>query len=74
MQIKDLVKKTREELKETQAQFAKRFNTHSNTVSRWENGTYDVPNEVIERILDKKKELRPCTRCGGSGSEYKITL
>jgi transcriptional regulator with XRE-family HTH domain len=53
MNILQLIKDTRERiLGETQAEFAKRFNTHPNTVSRWESGKYKASYKVIEFVFN----------------------
>lgn len=46
-----LIKATRKSLGETQEQFAKRFDTHANTISRYETGEYDAPYKVLEFVL-----------------------
>lgn len=45
-----LLKQYREAAGATQAQMAEQFNTHPNTVSRWENGTYEIPNAVTWQL------------------------
>jgi len=56
MDIPKQIKITRKILKETQEEFAKRFNTHANTVSRWETGVYKAPYDVIEFVFGKGAE------------------
>jgi len=65
MKIADLIKEKRLALGESQAVFGKRFNAVANTVSRWENGVYNVPNSVIEALFDIS--LNRCNYCKGKG-------
>ncbi len=67
MKIRKLVTDLRKELGESQVTFAKRFSTTANTVSRWESGKYQVPNHVVERMLDRKSVEVICSRCMGMG-------
>jgi len=54
-------------LGETQTQFAARFSTTPNTVSRWETGEYSVPAEVAWWLTHNSEIPRICPRCGGGG-------
>lgn len=67
MTIKELIKQTRQEQGLTQLQFAKLFNTTANTVSRWESGKYEVPNRVLEKILNENAIEVICSKCMGTG-------
>jgi len=67
MKIKKLLKRTRERYGETQEQFAKRFDTTANTISRWETGAYEVPNRVIESIFGESLKEIDCVACNGTG-------
>ncbi len=49
--IPERIKKKRLQLKETQTQFAKRFQTYQVTVHRWETGKYEAPFQVIEFVM-----------------------
>lgn len=51
MNFPQLIKSARKTLGETQEQFAARFSTQANTVSRWETGSYQAPYEVLEFAL-----------------------
>lgn len=51
-----LIKSVRKALGETQAEFARRFASHANTVSRWESGKYQAPYEVISFVLRTEYE------------------
>ncbi len=70
MKIANLIKITREQYGETQTEFAKRFGTHANTISRWETGRYQVPNQVLELILDSTEREIVCPRCQGRGKVW----
>lgn len=74
MKIKNLIKTTRIELNESQEVFAKRFNTTGNTVSRWEAGKYEIPNKVIEKILERNMIEVICPKCLGEGMIKKLNL
>lgn len=65
----EMVKTARIKLGETQEKFAHRFAVATNTVSRWETGTYDVPIEVVEWLLyyTEMRDLKVCPRCAGCG-------
>jgi transcriptional regulator with XRE-family HTH domain len=70
MDIPQQIKITRKILKETQADFAKRFNSHANTVSRWESGEYEAPYEVIYFVFGENAdqyEWEVCGKCAGKG-------
>ena len=69
MTIPEQIKNVRNSLGETQAQFAKRFNTQANTVSRWESGQYQASYECIEFVIGyATTELwQVCSRCHGLG-------
>lgn len=64
-----LLKTTRLKLGESQEQFAHRFMVTTNTVSRWETGTYALSLEAIEWVMDYvlRQEVKVCPRCGGKG-------
>jgi len=64
--IPKLIKLKRLALGESQAEFAIRFNSHANTVSRWESGQYQAPYEVIEFVLTVP-HIVICPTCNGSG-------
>ena len=61
MNIPKMIKDTRRKLGESQAEFAKRFNTHPNTVSRWESGKYKASYEVLEFIYSTNQSLKDKT-------------
>ena len=63
----EMIRATRESLGETQAEFAKRFNSHGHTVSRWETGQYEAPNKVVQFIL-AAREPSSCPLCKGRGT------
>jgi len=67
MKIQDFIKMKRKSLGETQGQFAKRFNTHANTVSRWETGEYEAPYNVIEFCFTPV-QVKICPTCQGKGT------
>jgi len=71
MTIKELIKQIRKEQGDTQLQFAKKFNTSANTVSRWESGKYEVPNRVLEVILNQNAIEVICSKCMGTGKVKK---
>lgn len=62
-----MIRKLRISLNETQEQFAERFNTHANTVSRWESGKYQAPYTVIDFVLRHQGVLVTCPVCQGTG-------
>lgn len=70
MKIRDLIKYTRNQYKESQVEFAKRFKTTANTISRWETGQYDVPNWVIELLVNSKEKEVMCPKCYGRGKIF----
>lgn len=73
MNFPDLIKSTREGLGETQVEFAKRFNSHANTVSRWESGQYQAPYEVLEFVLgEQKPDLRNIYSCWGTEAGFRL--
>lgn len=53
MDFPKLIKECRQSLGETQAEFALRFDTHANTVSRWESGDYQASYDVIAFVLSR---------------------
>ena len=66
-----LIKICRTNLRETQEEFARRFSTHQNTVSRWESGEYQAPYEVIEFVLmNEPMRWQQCPNCNGSGRVF----
>ena len=69
MNFPELIKNTREALGETQGEFARRFNTQANTVSRWESGQYQAPYKVISFVVEfaEKDSWRICPKCEGQG-------
>jgi len=67
MDFPNLIKTTRESLGETQAEFAKRFASHANTVSRWESGQYQAPYVVIAFVVDNAPVFVSCSHCEGTG-------
>jgi DNA-binding transcriptional regulator YiaG len=64
-----LIKAVRLDLQETQAKFAKRFRSHSNTVSRWESGEYQAPYKVLSFVMKRHLEIESltCPVCKGRG-------
>jgi DNA-binding transcriptional regulator YiaG len=64
-----LIRAIRLHLQESQAEFAARFNSHANTVSRWESGTYQAPYEVLDFVIRKHGMLETitCPVCKGNG-------
>ncbi len=76
MNFPELIKSTREALKETQGEFAKRFGTHANTVSRWESGQYQAPYEAIGFVVGYARDLcwSVCTHCHGTGRVKNKTM
>jgi transcriptional regulator with XRE-family HTH domain len=70
-----VIREAREFHGESQAEFAKRFKVSTNTVSRWETGTYKPSLVVIDWILDEKLfgAIKTCPTCGGKGS-IKLSL
>jgi transcriptional regulator with XRE-family HTH domain len=64
-----LIKDARLNLGETQERFAKRFAVTTNTVSRWETGTYQISLDAVEWLLEysTSSAIRSCPRCGGKG-------
>lgn len=69
MNFPELIKATREALHESQAEFAKRFNTHANTVSRWEGGKYQASYDCLSFVIGYARDLywSACPRCNGTG-------
>ena len=69
MNFPKLIKSTRTALGETQEEFARRFNTQANTVSRWESGQYQAPYEALSFVVEYAKDLTwmVCPECNGSG-------
>lgn len=69
MNFPDLIKTTRKALGENQAEFAKRFNTQANTVSRWESGQYQAPYEALSFVVGYARNVvwSVCPRCKGTG-------
>lgn len=69
MNFPELIKATREALRESQAEFAKRFESHANTVSRWESGKYQAPYDVISFVVGYARDLvwNICPHCHGLG-------
>lgn len=63
----NMILKTRQQLMETQSEFAKRYGVSTNTVCRWETGAYQVPASVIEKLLENLVYEKPCPVCDGSG-------
>lgn len=64
-----LIRAVRLHLQESQEVFAKRFKSHANTVSRWENGEYQAPYTVINFIMKRhwRLEKLTCPVCNGKG-------
>lgn len=69
MDFPKLIKSTREALGESQVEFAKRFDSHGNTVSRWESGEYQAPYLVLSFVVGYARDLvfSVCPTCGGTG-------
>lgn len=69
MNFPKLIKQTRVALGESQAEFAKRFKTHANTVSRWESGKYQASYECLSFVVGYARDLvwSICPRCNGTG-------
>lgn len=63
----DLIKAVRLRLGETQDEFAKRFDTQGNTVSRWESGQYQAPYSVLWFVLRRRYKEVICPVCKGRG-------
>ena len=65
----NMIKAARQNLCETQEEFAKRFDVSTNTISRWETGEYKVSLAAAEWLFRHAIELdiRICPRCGGRG-------
>lgn len=74
MKLKDLIKQTRRNFGESQEQFAIRFKTTANTISRWETGIYEVPNVVVEALLEDKYIKVICPYCMGNGTIKKLDI
>lgn len=77
MNFPEIIKSARESLNETQAEFAKRFDTHANTVSRWESGQYQAPYEVLDFVLSDslKKPKADLIGCyWGNEPGYKLQV
>jgi hypothetical protein len=70
-----LIKQTRIALGETQAEFAERFATQANTVSRWESGQYQASYECLSFVVGYARDLvwSACPHCKGTG-RVKSTL
>jgi DNA-binding transcriptional regulator YiaG len=70
-----LIKQTRIALGETQAEFAERFATQANTVSRWESGQYQASYECLSFVVGYARDLvwSACPHCNGTG-RVKSTL
>lgn len=64
-----MIRDARTRLGESQEVFARRFGVATNTVSRWETGTYDVSLAAVEWLLtySEMKEIKTCPLCGGCG-------
>lgn len=68
MRLADIVRAKRQTFKETQEQFGKRFGVTPTAVSLWESANRDVPNRVIEELLDMPDvKFILCDACHGSG-------
>jgi transcriptional regulator with XRE-family HTH domain len=65
----ELIRTARLRLGESQVQFAKRFAVAPNTVSRWENGTYEVSLAAVEWLLTYSMgvTITICPKCKGIG-------
>lgn len=75
MNFPALIKSTREGLGETQAEFAKRFSTHANTVSRWESGQYQASYEVLSFVLgEQKPDLRNIYACWATEAGFRLEV
>ena len=71
----ELIKSTREGLGETQAEFAERFGSHANTVSRWESGQYQAPYAVISFVLgEQEPDLQTIYSCWGTEAGFRLTV
>lgn len=62
-----MIKAVRNSLGESQVEFAKRFNTGGNTVSRWESGQYYAPYNVLSFVLRRHEREIVCPVCKGRG-------
>lgn len=73
MKLNELLKKTRESLFETQTEFGKRFNVSATAISLWESGARDIPNNVVENLINNSlvRQLITCPRCSGAGVLFK---
>lgn len=67
MKIPMMIKHTRELLKETQTEFASRFNSTSVAVSYWERGMRTAPYRVIEFVMEYESGFKTCFVCEGKG-------
>ena len=69
MDFPQMIKLTRQAMGETQAEFAKRFGTGGNTVSRWESGAYQAPYAAISFVVEFARDQvwLVCAHCHGTG-------
>lgn len=74
MDFPKLIKSCRHSLSESQADFAKRFNTQANTVSRWESGQYQAPYEVLSFVLDPKPNPDLIYTCWANEAGCRLTV
>lgn len=65
--IKDIIRKARVFLGETQEQFGARFNVGKAAVSNWEEGRREAPYMVIESCFEVLEMVRICDKCNGTG-------
>lgn len=64
----EVVKTKRSLLKEDQTTFGKRFGVTATAISLWEQGKRDVPNRVLEEVLDiPEPKFVVCPNCQGAG-------
>ncbi len=75
MKINILLKEVREQLRENQTIFARRFGVTATAVSLWEAGKRDMPHEAVNFVLEKsivrKGEIATCPLCKGKGTVAK---
>lgn len=72
MRLADIVKAKRQLLHEDQGTFGKRFGVTATAISFWEAGKRDVPNRVLEELLElPEAHAEICGACKGTGVVYR---